>query len=241
MSESLRGLGGVSALVVRISSPGGSALASDKIWAALKNLRKQGLPIVASIGNMGASGGFYIACGANEIVAEPFSFVGSIGIYGGKVDASGLLSKLGLKAETVKTHDYADAETFARPWTDEEKKALQDYMDEFYDRFVGVVSEATGVDKTVIDKSYGGGRVFVGWKAHEAGLVKKLGGLDVAIAEAKQLAGIGASTDVELIQLTADKSFLAPVPSSKVLTEFLRDAERTQFWAIEPSLLNFEP
>ena len=79
------------------------------------------------------------------IVAEPFAFVGSIGIYGGKVDASGLLSKLGLKAETVKTHDHADAETYTRPWTDEEKKALQDYMDEFYDRFVGVVYHDTCV------------------------------------------------------------------------------------------------
>lgn len=233
--------GGVSALVVRISSPGGSAIASDKIWAALKNLHKQGLPIVASIGNMGASGGYYIACGADEIVAEPFSFVGSIGIYGGKVDASGLLSKLGLKAETVKTHDYADAETFTRPWTDEEKKALQDYMDEFYDRFVGVVSQSTGVDKAKIDTAYGGGRVFVGWKALEAGLVHKLGGLDVAIAEAKRLADIGESTDVELVQFATEKSYLVPVPSSKAVMDFFKEAERTQFWAVEPDLLNFEP
>lgn len=233
--------GGVSALVVRISSPGGSAIASDKIWAALKNLRKQGLPIVASIGNMGASGGYYIACGADEIVAEPFSFVGSIGIYGGKVDASGLLSKLGLKTETVKTHDHADAETFMRPWTDEEKQTLQNYMDEFYDRFVDVVSEATGVDKTKIDSEYGGGRVFVGWKAMEAGLVHKVGGLDVAIAEAKALADIGESTDVELVQLSAGKSFLVPVPSSKMLVDFMKEAERTQFFAVEPDLINFEP
>ena len=174
-------------------------------------------------------------------MAEPFAFVGSIGIYGGKVDASGLLSKLGLKAETVKTHDYADAETFTRPWTDEEKRALQDYMDEFYDRFVGVVSEATGVDKTKIDSEYGGGRVFVGWKAMEAGLVHKVGGLDVAIAEAKALADIGESTDVELVQLSADNSFLVPVPSSKMLMDFMKEAERTQFFAIEPDLLNFEP
>ncbi len=233
--------GGVSALVVRISSPGGSAIASDKIWAALKNLRKQGLPIVASIGNMGASGAYYIACGADKIVSEPFAFVGSIGIYGGKVDASGLLSKLGLKAETVKTHDHADAETFTRPWTDEEKQALQDYMDEFYDRFVGVVSEATGVDKAKIDSEYGGGRVFVGWKAMEAGLVHRVGGLDVAIAEAKALADIGESTDVELVQFTAGNSFLVPVPSSKMLMDFMKEAERTQFFAIEPDLLNFEP
>jgi protease-4 len=103
------------------------------------------------------------------------------------------------------------------------------------------VSEATGVDKKKIDSEYGGGRVFVGWKAMEAGLVHKVGGLDVAIAEAKALADIGESTDVELVQLSAGKSFLVPVPSSKMLVDFMKEAERTQFFAIEPDLLNFEP
>ncbi|MCQ2456162.1 MAG: S49 family peptidase, partial [Clostridia bacterium] len=129
--ESLRRLPatGARALVVRISSPGGSAIASDKIWAALRHVSEMGTPVVASIGSMGASGGYYIACGADYIISEPMAIVGSIGIYGGKVDASGLLSKIGIRSETVKSHDYADAETFARPWTDEEKAALQEYMD----------------------------------------------------------------------------------------------------------------
>ncbi|MBR2308022.1 MAG: S49 family peptidase, partial [Fibrobacter sp.] len=129
VAEALRRVpGSAEALVIRISSPGGSAIASDKIWGAIMELKKRGIPVVASIGDMGASGAYYIACAADAIFAEPYSIVGSIGIYGGKIDASGLMSKVGLKAETVKTHEHADAETFTRPWTDAEKAALQQYM-----------------------------------------------------------------------------------------------------------------
>lgn len=240
VSDALRGLEstGAEALVVRVSSPGGSAIASDKIWAALKNVSFRGIPVVASIGNVGASGGYYIACGAQQIVAEPFSIVGSIGIYGGKVDASGLLSKIGLKSESVKTHGYSDAESFNRPWTDEEKAALQEYMDDFYNRFTGVVSQATGVEQAAVDSLYGGGRVFVGHKAYEFGLVHKLGGLDVAIGEAKRLAGIGDGTDVELVQINTDKSYV--LPDAGALMDYVRDMERTQFWALEPRTFELE-
>lgn len=229
---------GVKALLVRISSPGGDAIASDKIWGALKNLKRFDIPIVASVGNIGASGAYYIACGADKIVAEPFAIVGSIGIYGGKVDASGLMQKIGLKTESVKTNDYADARSFTRPWTDTEKAALQEYMDDFYDRFTGVVSQATGIDQAVVDSAYGGGRVMVGWKAKEAGLVQSLGGFDDALDEVRELAGIPKSTDVELMQLNTDESFVESFVNAKSMGDFIRDIERTQFWAIEPALVN---
>ena len=229
---------GVKALLVRISSPGGDAIASDKIWGALKNLKRFDIPIVASVGNVGASGAYYIACGADKIVAEPFAIVGSIGIYGGKIDASGLMQKIGLKTESVKTNDYADARSFTRPWTDTEKAALQEYMDDFYDRFTGVVSQATGIDLAVVDSAYGGGRVMVGWKAKEAGLVQSLGGFDDALDEVRELAGIPKSTDIELMQLNTDESFVESFVNAKSMGDFIRDIERTQFWAIEPALVN---
>ena len=229
---------GVKALLVRISSPGGDAIASDKIWGALKNLKRFDIPIVASVGNIGASGAYYIACGADKIVAEPFAIVGSIGIYGGKIDASGLMQKIGLKTESVKTNDYADARSFTRPWTDTEKAALQEYMDDFYDRFTGVVSQATGIDQAVVDSAYGGGRVMVGWKAKEAGLVQSLGGFDDALDEVRELAGIPKSTDVELMQLNTDESFVESFVNAKSMGDFIRNIERTQFWAIEPALVN---
>ena len=231
---------GAEALIVRISSPGGSALASDKIWAALKFVHEQEIPIVASIGNMGASGGYYIACGADEIIAEPLSIVGSIGIYGGKVDISGLLDKLALRSETVKTHKYSDAESFNRPWTEEERAALQEYMDDFYDRFTGIVSAATGIPQATVDSSYGGGRVFMGWKAVDMGLVHKLGGLDVAIAEAKRLAGIGENTKVALDFINTEKTRIVPTTGISAWLDLVEDFGRTQFWAIEPQLMDFE-
>ena len=236
---------GAEALIVRISSPGGSAIASDKIWAALRNISEIGIPVVSSIGYMGASGGYYIACAGDKILAEPMAIVGSIGIYGGKIDASGLMEKIGLKAETVKTHEYADATTFTRPWTDREKAALQAYMDEFYDRFTGVVSKATGIPQATVDTAYGGGRVMIGIKALAAGLVHGLGGIDDAIAVAKQLADIGENTDIDLQVLGSGHSLALPTPGSKMLyqlsdwTEYIYDLSRPQLWAVEPAL--FEP
>ena len=228
---------GAKALLLRISSPGGNAIASDKIWGALKNLKKFDIPIVASIGSSGTSGAYYIACGADKIIAEPFSIVGSIGIYGGKIDVSGLMQKIGLRNEPVKTNDYADARSFARPWTDTEKVALQEYMDDFYERFTGVVSQATGIPQAVVDTAYGGGRVMVGWKAKEAGLVQALGGFDDALEEIRKMAKISESTDIELIQMNTEDSLIVPFADTKSFGDFVRDLERTQFWAIEPMLI----
>ena len=197
---------------------------------------KFNIPIVASIGSSGTSGAYYIACGADKIFAEPFSIVGSIGIYGGKIDASGLLQKIGLKNESVKTNDYADARSYARPWTDTEKAALQEYMDDFYNRFTGVVSQATGIPQAVVDSAYGGGRVIVGKKAKEAGLVHNLGGFDDALNEVRKLAEIPESTEIELLQLNTDESFVVPLMNAQSLGGFIQDFERTQFWAIEPRL-----
>ncbi|MBQ1823989.1 MAG: signal peptide peptidase SppA [Fibrobacter sp.] len=237
VSESLRKLPatGADALIVRISSPGGSAIASDKIWHALRNVSEQGIPVVASIGSMGASGAYYIACGADTILAENHSIVGSIGIYGGKVDLSGLMQKVGVKPEFVKTHGHSDAESFSRPWTDEEKAALQEYMDGFYERFTGIVSKATGIPQAVVDTAYGGGRVMAGYKALEAGLVHGVGGIDDAIAMAREMAGISASTDIELVQLNTDTDFLVPNP--KAMIDYVVDFEQTRFWAIAPEFL----
>ncbi|WP_405340381.1 signal peptide peptidase SppA [Fibrobacter sp.] len=245
--ESIRKLPafGAEALIVRISSPGGSAIASDKIWAALRHVSEQGIPVVSSIGYMGASGGYYIACAGDKILAEPMAIVGSIGIYGGKIDASGLMDKIGLKAESVKTHEYADATTFTRAWTDRERAALQAYMDEFYERFTGVVSKATGIPQATVDTAYGGGRVMIGIKALTAGLVHGLGGIDDAIEVAKQLADIGEDTDVDLQVLGSGHSFTLPTPGSKALyelsdwTDYIYDLSRPQLWAVEPAL--FEP
>lgn len=242
---------GAGALILRINSPGGSAQASDKVWSALRDLSRRGMPIVASIADMGASGGYYIACGADEIIAEEFSIVGSIGIYGGKVNASGLLNKLGLKPQTVQTHSHASAESFTRGFDDAEKAALQDFMDDFYNRFLGVVARATKLTPERIDRDYGGGRVFTGEEALQKGLVNKLGGLDVAIAEAKFFAGFSLKTQVELVNVSDEKSFLLSSPKVplvqvdgiselKQAASMLDEISATSLWALDFNLLGLE-
>lgn len=223
------------ALIVRINSPGGDAQASEKIWRALRVLSESGIPVVASIGDMAASGGYYIACGADQIIAEKSSIVGSIGIFGGKVNASALLEKLKLRAETVKTHEHADAESFTRSFSEVEKKALQEYMDDFYLRFTKVVSDATKIPQEKVDQEYGGGRVFVGKKAMSLGLVHSLGGLDDAISAVKKMAKISVSKQVEIVPLVSKSSYINRV-SFKSLAEFVSSFDGDFIWALESDL-----
>lgn len=224
-------------LILRINSPGGSAKASDELYATLRDLSKRGVPVVASIGDYGASGGFYIACGADKIIAENFSLVGSIGIYGGKIDASNLLSKLGVKTETVKTHEHADAETFTRPFDKAEQEALQNFMDDFYNRFLNVVSKATAKSKEEIDKNFGEGRVFLGKEAKENGLIYELGGLDKAIEIAKELSGVSQKSTVELVSILNEKAFVTKSPKI-YLAEILAEYDLFKVWALDLNILD---
>lgn len=230
--ESLTKASDYAALIVRINSPGGSAQASDVIWHRLKTIAQTQMPVIASVGDMGASGGYLIACGADEIIAENSSIVGSIGIFGGKVSIRGLLDKLKLRAETVKTHEHADAEGNARAFTEEEKLALQRYLDDFYERFVGNVSAATGLPKDSVE-SLAGGRVFTGSQGISNGLVHKIGGMDTAISEAKRLAGLPADRMIELESiLTADSYISKSLSEQAILQNLLGSLEKTQAWAI---------
>lgn len=231
--EKLAGPSNYAALIVRINSPGGSAQASDEIWHKLKTIAKTRMPVIASIGDMGASGGYLIACGADEIIAEESSIVGSIGIFGGKVSVRGLLDKLKLRAETVKTHEHADAEGSARAFTDEEKLALQRYLDDFYDRFLGSVSEATGLSKDSLDRSLAGGRVFTGSQGISNGLVHQIGGMELAISEARRLAGLPDDRTVELESLLTEDLYISRSFSEQARLQRLFDSlEKTQIWAL---------
>ena len=222
-----------SALIVRINSPGGSAQASDEIWHRLRMISKTRMPVIASIGDMGASGGYYIACGANEIIAENASIVGSIGIFGGKVSFKGLLDKLKLRMEPVKTHAHADAEGLGRAFDEEEKQALQNYMDSFYDRFLGVVSEATQLSKADLDSGLAGGRVFTGSQGVRNGLVHRIGGMDLAIAEAKRLAGLPERRQVVLESILSDESYFSRSFSDQIrLLDWMNALEKTQVWSL---------
>jgi len=188
----------VSAIVVRIESPGGDGTASDLIWNELVRARKvKGKPVIASMGDVAASGGYYVAVGADAIFAEPGTVTGSIGVFVGHFDASELLGKLGLNLETVKRGASADLFSPNRSLTDRERKTLQSWVDNFYDDFVSRVAEARGLSKAEVDR-VAQGRVWTGAQALGHKLIDRIGGLEDAVAEAKRRAGLAPDSEIEL-------------------------------------------
>lgn len=190
----------IRAIVLRVDSPGGSAVASDVIWRELMITRdaKPSRPLIVSMSDLAASGGYYIAMPAHVIVAQPGTLTGSIGIFGGKVVVDGTLDKLGVGSATVKSGRNADMNSPFAPFTDEQRAKLMDYMKVFYDGFVEKVAAARHTTPGRID-AVAQGRVWTGRQARQHGLVDALGGLDTAVDLAKQRAGIPADEDVELV------------------------------------------
>lgn len=182
----------VKAVVLRVNSPGGSAFGSEQIWYAVSELKKE-KPVIVSMGDYAASGGYYISCNADTIVAEPTTLTGSIGIFGMFPNAKGLTEKIGVNFDVVKTNKYADFGMLTRPMNDGEKSLMQMYVNQGYDLFLTRCSEGRGISKEEIDK-IAQGRVWAGATAKELGLVDELGGLDKALEIAVAKAGIDAYT-----------------------------------------------
>lgn len=175
----------VKSVVLRIESGGGSSMAADVMWRELELLKKK-KPLIVSMGSIAASGGYYIAAPAKTIYALPLTVTGSIGIFYGKADISGLLQKIGVNVETYKTSPRADAESMYRAYTDDERKALKIKIQQFYDVFLDRVAEGRNMKKEDVD-AVGQGRVWTGQEALQHKLVDKLGGLRDAMNEARRL------------------------------------------------------
>ena len=190
----------IRAIVLRVDSPGGSSVASDVIWRELTITRDQkpSRPLVASMGDLAASGGYYIAMPAHVIVAQPATLTGSIGIFGGKIALGGTMDKLGIATETVQSGRNADIYSPFAPFTPEQRAKVMEYMDGFYEGFVQKVAAARRTTPDAIHE-VAQGRVWTGQQARQRGLVDALGGLDAAVAIAKERAGIPAGEDVELV------------------------------------------
>jgi protease-4 len=179
----------IRAIVLRINSPGGSALASDIIWREVE-LAKKTKPVVVSMGDVAASGGYYIACGANKIFAQPNTLTGSIGVFGVIPNLEKFYNnKLGITMDVVKTNKYSEYITTNRALQPYETKVLTNEIENIYQTFIGHVAEGRKMEKAQVD-SIGQGRVWSGTDAKRIGLVDEIGGLDKAIAEAAKLAGI---------------------------------------------------
>jgi protease-4 len=188
------------AIVLRVDSPGGSAVASDVIWRELMITREANpsRPLITSMSDLAASGGYYIAMPGEAIVAQPATLTGSIGIYSGKLALGGAADKLGITTATVSAGENAGIYSPFEPFTPEQRDKVQAYMASFYDNFVEKVASARSTTPEQID-AVAQGRVWTGEQALAHGLVDALGGLDAAVAMAKARAGIPADDDVELV------------------------------------------
>ena len=178
----------VKAVVLRIESPGGSSLASDLMWRALVLLGKK-KPLVVSMGSVAASGGYYVASASRDIYALPLTVTGSIGVFYGKADVSGLLNKLGISIDTYKTAPRADAESLFRGFTPDEERELGHKVDQFYETFLSRISESRGMSVDAID-AVGRGKVWMGQEAIEKHLIDHLGGLREALEDARAAANL---------------------------------------------------
>jgi len=179
----------IKAIVLRINSPGGISIAADQIWREVE-LASRVKPVIASMGNVAASGGYYIAAPANTILANPTTITGSIGAFATIPNAQKLLNdKLGITFDVVKTNQYADFGSFYRPLNNAEKEYLQAGIEKTYDDFVSRVALGRNMTKEAVD-SIGQGRVWSGIDAQKIGLVDRMGGLTDAIALAAEMAGL---------------------------------------------------
>lgn len=186
--EKLKDNDKVKAVVFRVNSGGGSAYASEQIWKAITDLKEK-KPVVVSMGDLAASGGYYISCNATKIIAQPNTLTGSIGIFGMFPNFGGLTQKVGLTFDNVKTNKYADFGSVSRPMRDDEKAVLQDYIERGYDLFLTRCSDGRGITKDSLDH-IAQGRVWTGNQALRLGLVDAIGGIDDAINEAAKLANL---------------------------------------------------
>ena len=181
----------IKALVLRVNSPGGSADASEVIWHAVQNIKADSIPVVVSMGDYAASGGYYISCGADYIFAEPTTLTGSIGIFGTIPNVSKLRNKVGLDIDGVSTNKHSDMGTnmIYKGMNAEEHAIMQTMIERGYDLFTSRCAQGRHVEQAYI-KSIGEGRVWLGDKGKEIGIVDELGNIDDAIAKAVELAGL---------------------------------------------------
>lgn len=194
----------VKAIVLRVDSPGGSAVASDLIWRKIQSINK---PVVASMGDVAASGGYYISMGCDHIFAEPATITGSIGVVSGKFAVEGMYEKLGLTTDLISRGENSGLFNSPKKFSKHERKAMLGMMEDTYEQFTSKAAEGRDMELEAL-KKLAGGKVYTGRQAKKNGLIDTLGTLDDAVAKAKSLAGIDADTKVKLQTLPEQADFL---------------------------------
>ena len=203
----------IAAIIFRVDSPGGSPLAADIVWRAAARAKQAGKPLIASVSNVAASGGYYVLAGVDEILASPSSLVGSIGVFVVRPVFGGLLDKLGIGYESMTRGQHADILVSTQPLSEGGRERMHAELDAIYDTFLDRVAGGRGLSREQVH-AVGRGRVWTGSQAVDIGLVDSLGGLRAAVRRAKERAGIDAEADVALV----------PYPEPRSLVEQLDEA-----------------
>ena len=217
----------IKAIVLRVDSPGGSSVASDVIWRELMITRDENpsRPLITSMSDLAASGGYYISVPGQVIVAQPGTLTGSIGIFAGKIVIDGTLDKIGISTETVKSGKNSDIYSPFSRFSPEQRMKVGQYMDGFYKSFVAKVAEGRHMTPERVD-AIAQGRVWTGAQAKDRGLVDALGGLDTAVSIAKQRAHIPADEEVDLVVYSPRRSLY------EALTELGRSSSSFTSWGV---------
>ena len=218
----------VEAIVLRVDSPGGSAVASDIIWRDVALAREE-KPVIVSMSDVAASGGYYIAMPATAIVAQPSTLTGSIGVVGGKLVPSGTLEKLGINVEAVTNGKNADLFSPVAPFSEDGRERFQIQIDDIYERFLAKVAEGRSMTRDEVH-AIAQGRVWTGRQAKDLGLVDELGGLRTALALAKEEAGIDPDREVTIVAYPRPRTFFEQLSDSP----FLGMADRSVRWLVSP-------
>ncbi len=201
----------VRAIVFHVDSPGGSALASDLIWREVERLKAR-KPVVAFMGDVAGSGGYYVSCGASRIVAHPSTITGSIGVIGGKMTARGMLARLGLNREIVARGEAATLESAFEPYTPDQLDGVRRRMSAIYRTFVGKVAAGRGKSEEEVE-AVARGRIWTGRQAAERGLVDELGDFTSAVRRARELAGIPEGQEADVITVHPPRDAGVPAPA----------------------------
>jgi protease-4 len=228
----------VKAIVLRVDSPGGSALASDLIWNELRRCKK---PVVASMSDVAGSGGYYICMSCRKIYAEPGTLTGSIGVLGGKLAVGGALDKVGIKTDVLSRGANSGILSIEKSFTPSERKAmtalLRDVYDQFLDKAVaGRVAAGRPIDKAKLENELAGGRVWTGRQAHANGLIDELGGLYDAVAAAWKMAKMPADKEPELLILPKSRGLLDTLLEKGADSRVALPAEVRALLAASPDL-----
>jgi protease-4 len=196
----------VAAVVVRVDSGGGDGAASELIWRAIQELRRR-KPVVVSFGDVAASGGYYLAVAGDEVLAEPSTITGSIGVFALKPDLSGLLGKLGIHAHQDALTPNADLFSLAAPWSDSERAVVQSYIDAFYATFIARVAEGRRLSPAAVE-AVGRGHVWSGRQAKDRGLIDGFGSFEDAVERAKARADLRPDQEINLVTFGSTKQLL---------------------------------